>query len=71
MGGPCARAPASPGGRGLAGGFEDASDHSGGQGGFAAPAGPVPQARQAFAFQALRPLADAGHTDLQVLGDVL
>ena len=71
MGGQSARAPASPAGRSLAGGFDDALDHGGGQGGLAAAAGPVPQARKALPFKALRPFADAGQTDLQVLGNIL
>ena len=60
MGGSCARAPASPAGRGLAGGFKDESARGGGQGGLAAAAGPVPQACRACALRALRSFADAG-----------
>ena len=71
MGGQCARAPARPAGWGLAGGFDDALDRGGGQGGLAAAARPVPQTVQAFPRKALRPLADAGHADLQLLGDIL
>ena len=71
MGGQGARAPAPPAGRGLAGGFDDALDRGGGQGWLAAAARPVPQAVHAFPCKALRPLADAGHTDLQLLGDIL
>ena len=52
MGGQSARAPASPSGRGLAGGFDDALDYGGGQQGLAALAGPIPQACEAFALKA-------------------
>ena len=71
MGAQCACAPARTAGRGLAGGFDDALDRGGGQGGLAAAARPVSQAVQAFPCKALRPFADAGHADLQLLGDIL